>query len=309
VHQTPEQAREALLHLVHRCPTCFGISRARWTLSALGEVCSFLAGKTPSGIWHLLDRLDIHYKRGRGHVHSPDPDYLEKLREVHSLIRQALNHPNQYVVLFEDEFTFYRQPSLAQAWEEAGQKQARAELGHTCNTHARVVAALNVLTGTVHSLQRSRIGVKALVDFYEKLHQAYPQAQQIWVVQDNWPVHFHPDVLAALHCPDIAWPVKVTPYWSEEPSAKARRLNLPIRLAPLPTYASWCNPIEKLWRLLRQERLHLHAFGDQWTQLKQAVNQFLSELGNRAQELLGYVGLKDPLALYAAALQPTANTG
>ena len=46
---------------------------------------------------------------------------------------------------------------------------------------------------------------------------------------------------------------------------------LPIQLVPLPTYASWCNPIEKLWRQLRQELLHLHRFADrfrstQWPQ-------------------------------------------
>ena len=60
----------------------------------------------------------------------------------------------------------------------------------------------------------------------------YPDAQNIYLVMDNWPVHFHPDALDAL--------------------AQDSRLEL----LALPTYAPWLNPIEKLWRLVRQRVTH-----------------------------------------------------
>jgi len=31
-------------------------------------------------------------------------------------------------------------------------------------------------------------------------------------------------------------------------------------LVPLPTYGSWTGPIERLWRWLKQEVLHLHSY-------------------------------------------------
>jgi hypothetical protein len=67
--------------------------------------------------------------------------------------------------------------------------------------------------------------------------------------------------------------------------------NLPIQLLFLPTYASWLNPIEKLWRWLRQQVIHLHGFSDDWPALKARVADFLNQFRNGSTELLRYVGL------------------
>jgi hypothetical protein len=69
---------------------------------------------------------------------------------------------------------------------------------------------------------------------------------------------------------------------------------LPIQLAPLPTYASWTNPIEKLWRKLRQEVLHLHRLADRLEELRAAVRRFLDRFAHSSLELLCYVGLLVP---------------
>jgi hypothetical protein len=94
------------------------------------------------------------------------------------------------------------------------------------------------------------------------------------------------------------WPPKLPPNWSIEASPKAKQLNLPICLLPLPTYASWTNPIEKLWRHLRQEVLHLHRFEDDWDATKQAVTSFLDQFALGSSDLLRYVGLQDPSKIY-----------
>ena len=60
------------------------------------------------------------------------------------------------------------------------------------------------------------------------------------MIQDNWSIHTHADVLAALE----RWP-RIEPVW-------------------LPTYAPWLNPIEKLWRWLRQDVLKLHRLAGDW---------------------------------------------
>ena len=63
---------------------------------------------------------------------------------------------------------------------------------------------------------------------------------------------------------------------------------------PLPTYASWTNPIEKLWRWLRQEVLHLHRLADRLEELRAEVRRFLDRFALGSLELLRYVGLPVP---------------
>lgn len=82
--------------------------------------------------------------------------------------------------------------------------------------------------------------------FYQKVCQLYPKAQVINLVQDNWPVHFHPDVLAALQQQTTRWPWHAPASWAKITPKTTQSLNLPIQLVLLPTYASWINPIE-IW--------------------------------------------------------------
>jgi len=259
--------------------------------------------KTLPGLYQVLRHLKIHRKRGRAHVHSPDVDYVGKLRTVWQQLRVVRSNPEKQVLLFSDEFTFYRQPSLACDYECAGRCQPLAELGHRSNLTWRIAGALNAWTGQITYASHSHFTLKLLVDFYQLVAQTYPAAEVIFLVVDNWPVHFHPDVLAALHEPTVAWPLKLPANWPAQPSKQARQLDLPLRLLPLPTYAPWNNPIEKLWRLLKHDVLHLHRFEDDWEGLKGRVKQELEKYCLPSSDLLRYVGLQDPLRLYQALFQ------
>lgn len=304
-HAKAEEAREALLHVVRRSPESYGEKRSRWTLEGLLRTCEWLRLQTPSGMWRVLHRLGIHYKRGRSYIHSPDPHYHAKLERVQACLRLAKAEPERYAVLFQDEITYYRQPTEAPAYEAVGAHQPLARRSYHKNTQRRITATLDALTGRVLHLQRSRLGVEALVDFYQLVAEAYADRKTIYIVQDNWPVHFHPDVLAALQPQTMNWPLPVPGHWSTDPGPQARRLDLPIQLLPLPTYASWTNPIEKLWRWLRQDVLHLHRYADRWPQLWDAVDDFLSQFADGSEALLRYVGLAGESNLYGPALAGT----
>ncbi|HRE46612.1 MAG TPA: transposase [Aggregatilineales bacterium] len=67
--------------------------------------------------------------------------------------------------------------------------------------------------------------------------------------------------------------------------------HLPIQMLFLPTYAPSLNPIEKLWRWLRQTMLHLHRLADAWSELKQRVLDFMSQVQTGSPDLLRYVSL------------------
>jgi hypothetical protein len=276
-----------------------GETRTRWTLAAVRRAVAWLAGRSLSGVWRVLDALGVVRKRAREHVHSPDPAYGEKRAAIAAALEEARASEGRVVVLFQDEVTLHRQPSLAPAYAARGRDEALAERSLRGDATARIVGTLDALDGRVLCRRRGELGIPALVGFYREVAAAYPDAARIDVVLDNWPVHFHPDLLVALRPQDGPFPFPRPGNWPTEPSAEAVRkwghLALPIRLVPLPTYASWLNPIERLWRWLRQEVVHLHRWADDLPALWAAADAFLARFAAGAaacHDLLRYVGLE-----------------
>lgn len=255
-----------LTELLHRSPRQAGLSRSRWWLGGIRQAVAELRGYTLAGIWKLLKRLRLHYKRGREYLHSPDPDYALKLTYVSAAFQQAQTAPKQVVMLYQDELTYYRRPSVARAYAPAGSKHPLARLGYRANTTRRISGSLNALTGQFHAQQLARFGVAELKRYYRLLEAAYPDAQSIYLVQDNWPVHRHPDLL------DYFATSRIVPLF-------------------LPTYAPWTNPVEKVWLWLRQDVLHLHEFVDNWHGLQALVAAWLTQWQQPSPDLLHFVGL------------------
>ena len=71
----------------------------------------------------------------------------------------------------------------------------------------------------------------------------------------------------------------------------------------LPTYSPWLNPIEKLWRWLKQDILELHRHAGDWLHLRATVNASLDQFAGASDILLHYVGLTGDGNL-AKALRP-----
>jgi hypothetical protein len=227
---------------------------------------SCLGNYSLAGLCKLLRRLGLRYKRGRVGLHSPDPAYAGKCATLAWARQLARCQPQRFVLLYLDELTYYRRPSLDRAYAPRGAHAQAAAQGYRSNHKRRLVGALDSQSGRVFSQHSSRCGVRELTTFLKHLHAAYPAAQQIFVALDNWPVHLHPQLQAAV-------------------------ANTRLRLLFLPTYAPWTNPIEKVWRKLKQEVLHLHDFADDWLGLQRAVQLWLDALTAPSPDLLRYVGL------------------
>lgn len=284
--------------VIERDPRLFGFDRARWTLQMIRDACPWLEITTISGVQSLLDRLKIAWKRGQDHILSPDPLYDEKRAVIAQVVADAQRSAGDVVVVYQDEVTIYRQPSAHYAYAAQGRDQPRIERGHQANTITRFAATLDHQTGKVVFRRASRIGLTELVKLYQDLRAAYPQARVIYVVQDNWPIHVHPDVLVALQPQTMPYLAHGPANWPTEPSAKAQQawgaLNLPIQLVPLPTYASWLNPIEKLWRWLKQDIVHHHRLAHDLTAFRHTLDDFLAQFADLSPHLLRYVGLGRP---------------
>jgi hypothetical protein len=265
-HCTTEAAAGELQEIVHHSPRLYNLPQSRWTLASLIQVVTWLSHLTLGGVHQLLCRMNIHYRRGQRHVHSPDLQYDVKMAVIAAVRVEVRAEPERKVLLYQDELTYYRRPTVARAYASVGGPGRFAEQGHGSNTKRRVIGSLNVMTGQLFTWQRSHSDVATLIRYYRALEAEYPAAETIYLAQDNWPVHFLPAVTGALE-------------------------GTKIRLLRLPTYAPWTNPIEKVWRKLYQDVLHQHDFADRWKDLQAAVEAWLQQWANGSMELLRYVGL------------------
>ena len=207
------------------------------------------------------------HKRGRLHLHSPDPDYQTKVDAIQAVLEQAREKPALTRLLYADEVSFYRQPFVGDTWYQKGTETFRAALSHASNTRYRVTGTLDACTGQVVWHGASKIGVRALCRWLVQVRAFYGDTLRLVLAWDNWPVHKHEKV---------------------EQAAKDNK----IELLYVPTYAPWTNPIEKLWRKMKQEVLCLHRLSDDWPGLRDKVADFLNGFAQPNPALVRYVGLQ-----------------
>lgn len=285
------------MHLLRRDPHTCGLERSRWRLAdLLGQLPDWRV-RTCQGLGQVLARLGIVYKRARDYIHSPDPDYAAKLAAIAHARQRAAADPAHDVLLYLDEMLLFRQPTVAPAWEARGRRQPLARRSARQDTPTHILGTLDATSGQMQARRSDRCSVAALVHFLQALVVTYP-GQHLTVVLDNWPVHFHPDLLCALEPQTSPFPVYLPASWTTTAHPAAVRqwgeLALPIQFLPLPTYASWCNPIEKVWRKLRQEVGHLHPWADDLPALRASVDAWLTAGRQPSPALLRYVGLASP---------------
>lgn len=245
-------------------PELHGVNRSRWRLADLKAVVPWLADYSLPGVSRALRRLGATRRRGRLAVHSPDPDYQTKLAAVERALALARRPGGEVAVLYGDEFSLCRQPTLGPTYAPRGEgPTARQAAG--ANTRHRVGGLLDAVTGRVTWLARSKMGVVNLKRLLAKARRAYP-GRRLVVVWDNWPVHANPAVLDAAAA-------------------------LGIEILWLPTYAPWTNPIEKLWRWLTEDLLRHHRYAERFRELQHRVRAWLDQFAAPSPALLRYAGL------------------
>lgn len=252
--------------MLHRSPRLLGLRQRRWTLATLSQVVPWLTGRAPGTVAGILRRLRVRYKRGRLYLHSPDPAYDTKLRTIIGVQVLARAVPDRVVLVYQDEMTYTRRPPLGRAWALVGAGAPRVTSGLTANTRRRIAAWLDATSGRLLTWQRAHGDVATLIRCSQQVRAAYPQVEVIYLAQDNWPVHEHPALLAAL-------------------------AELGIVRLPLPTYAPWTNPVEHLWGGLQDDLLRPHTFADDGVGLQQAVTDWLATWDRDPAGLLHLVGL------------------
>jgi len=242
---------------------------SRWTLVTIRATFESIRAYTLSGVWRWLHRrVGVKLRSATVQQYSPDPQYQSKERRLKRCLRRAAQEPDQVVLVFLDEMGYRFGPEAVSDWcEQAPADPPVADRHKSGNRLWRIAGAMNARSGQVTYLDASIVGRAKLIEMYRRLVQTYPQARKIYGVQDNWSIPSHPEVLEAME----AYP-QIEPVW-------------------LPTYAPWLNPIEKLWRWLKQDLLKLHRLAGDSKGLRQRVNGFLDQFAEGSCALLRYVGL------------------
>jgi transposase len=257
-----------------------GYVPTRWTLVHLRNTFAWLQPYSLSGVWRLMQRLDIGWKWMRPARFSPDPAYVAKTTHVLDCLQLAARQGEQIVLVFLDEMGFYRWPQGGHTWIAPDLERSGVLPCAANNRQWRIIGALNALSGQVTYLDNYIVGRQQVAAMVQRLDQTYPLAERIFIVQDNWSIHTHPDVLSVL-------------------------ASLPrLEVVSLPTYAPWLNPIEKLWRWLRQDVLRRHQWAADWPLLMSHVHAFLDQFAHASTDLLRYVGLLGDAKLAAALPSP-----
>lgn len=287
-----KDAESELQDVVYRDPSVLPPQETRWTLSILGATVSWLNDMSIPGVRSVLRRLGISYKRGRPYMRSPDVEYTQKLASVKQALEQTAQNPETHAAFYQDEFAFHRHPTIAKDWTQTGTKHPLAHQSLHDDETCYGIGALNAHTGDLVYQQTESATVVATHALYSEICLRYPNTEHIFIIQDNRPVHLHPNLLAALLPQTTSFHKPLPPSWKGKLSKKIGELaKLPIEILQLPTYAPWTNPIEKLWRWVRQSVLHLHRLADDWQALQQRVMAFMQQFRGGSEKLLRYVGL------------------
>lgn len=257
------------------------VEQSRWQLSSIRQAVPWLASYSLSGIWYMLRRYGLKVRTASVQQYSPDPEYTSKAEQLLTYLRQTAQNPERTVFLFMDQMGYYRWPEPGEVWGEAAPAQApQTDRQNSKQEQWRLIGVLNALTGQVNYLDGYIVGRAKVIAMYEQIVTTYAGAERIFVAQDNWSIHKHEDVSAAL----TTLPT-ITPVW-------------------LPTYSPWLNPIEKLWRWLRHDILTAHRLAADWPLLRKRVNGFLDQFATGSQALLRYIGLLGSAKLATAIRTP-----
>lgn len=267
---------------LHQPPACddpHSVRASRWTLRRLRAAFPWLKDYSLSGVWRLLHSYHIRLRSMRLQQYSPDENYESKVQRILEVLRDTTKQGGRVETVFVDQMGYGRWPEARADWSQQAPAPRRVAQRFASNERKwRVMGAVNARTGQVQTRDNYIVGRRQVIEFFKDLNAAYPHATRIYVVLDNWSIHRHEEVQQALQ-------------------------TLPrLELIWLPTYAPWLNPIEKLWRWVREDILFSHQDAGDWNALQQRVRGFFQQFANGSEELLRYIGLRGD-GLLAQALR------
>ena len=99
----------------------------------------------------------------------------------------AQTDPTRFVVLWGDEASIYRQPTLADRYSPVGEEPT-ADLSHKANTRFRLCGGLAAGTGATTYVAGKKIGITKLCQFVTALRERYPELNKLEAAASETPI-------------------------------------------------------------------------------------------------------------------------
>lgn len=245
---SPEQ-KQALKAAVIKGPEAAGFACGRWTAAMIQDLIyqRFGVEYAVKYIPELLKSLGLSHKKVETFSHRVDYEAQAAWKNEHfpELVRRAASEGA--VILYEDESTFRMWSRNAHSWGEKGM-QLKAEV-HMGSVYQKVFGAVELFTGRFHYRRASSLKSVQFVEFLRKI-RAFYKGQKVYLIVDNGTSHKGPEVKRFLE------------------------RNPEIELVFLPAYSPNLNPIEKIWKQMKQEHLHNRLF-EKKTDFEKALGRAL----------------------------------
>lgn len=226
-----------------------------WTVRALAQATRI----SKSSVHRYLALFGVQPHRSRSFKLSPDPFFIEKVRDVVGLY---LNPPDHALVLCVDEKSQVQALERTQPGLPLGLGYVQG-MTHDYYRHGTTTlfAALDVTSGTVLTQCKPRHRHQEFLAFLRYLDAAVPGPLAVHLVVDNYATHKHAKVRSWL--------------------ARHPRYHLHFT----PTYASWLNQIERWFALITQRAIRRGSFTSV-PQLVAKIDQFVTHYNRQARPFL-----------------------
>jgi transposase len=208
-----------------------------WTHAAIAErlLQKHQIGISPSQVGRILADLDVKPHLVRGWLNRPnDPAFFDKARAICDLYR---NPPSNAVLLSVDEKTGIQAKSRKYPTTAVRSgRVARREFEYLRHGTVSLMAAMNVVDGTVLGKIITRNDSVTFIEFLTEIAAAIPRQLDIYLVMDNGSSHVS----------------KATKAWL---AAHPR-----FHVTRTPTHASWLNMVEIWFSILTRKVLRRGEF-------------------------------------------------
>jgi transposase len=227
---------------------------SHWTHRALAEHLREPLGICASQIGRILASLDLKPHRVRGWLNrSADPAFHTKAQAV---CRLYLDPPADTVLFSVDEKTAMHARSRKRATRPIRPGQVeRREFEYVRHGTVSLMAAMNVTTGTIHSMIIKKNDSDTFIEFLTELAETVDQAKRIHLILDNGSSHTS----------------KKTRKWLREHPR--------FTVTYTPTHASWLNMVESFFSILTRRMLRRGDFASR-EDLIQKIIKFIETYNN-----------------------------
>jgi transposase len=267
---TPTQ-KAALATLIDDGPVKAGFSGACWRSPMIQRLIFERFGVYYNVFYiaQLLKNLGFSYQKAAFVSDHLDEDKRKAWRTTTwpQMLRRA--QERQALLLFGDEASFPQWGTLTYTWARRGQQPQVKTSGK--RKGYKVFGLIEYFTGRFfYQGQEGRLNSAAYIAFLQRVLKQ--TTQHILLIQDGAKYHTS----------------AATKAFFAQQTAR-------LQVVQLPTYSPDYNPIEKLWKKIKQQETHLHYFPTFET-LTEKVEQALLKFANAPEEILALCGLPTELA-------------